>query len=124
MKVGYKMANKHTQTDLKQMQSLPLEGKLRMTDFRINAWYEYCEGAVYVSFSGGKDSTALLDRAAKYCKEYGYTLTALFCDTGLEYPEVRTFTKEYIKFLENKYNILINFVERRPETTFKVLKKW
>ena len=53
--------NKHTLSDLRQMQSLPLEAKIRMTERRITEWYEAFDGNVYVSFSGGKDSTVLLD---------------------------------------------------------------
>lgn len=30
-----------------------------MTKRRIRDWYEYWDGMVYVSFSGGKDSTVL-----------------------------------------------------------------
>ena len=52
----------HTISDLYQMQSLPLEIKVRMTQRRIRDWVEYWgEDGVYVSFSGGKDSTVLLD---------------------------------------------------------------
>ena len=48
--------NKHTMTDLYQMQSLPLSAKIRMTQNRINGWVdEFGEDGVYVSFSGGKD---------------------------------------------------------------------
>ena len=44
------------------MQSLPLELKVRMTERRIRDWVEYWgEDGVYISFSGGKDSTVLLD---------------------------------------------------------------
>lgn len=32
--------NRHSPTDLKQMQSLPLEAKIIMTKARIEAWYE------------------------------------------------------------------------------------
>lgn len=42
--------------ELKQKQSLPLEAKIVMTLRRIREWYEYWDGNVYVSFSGGKDS--------------------------------------------------------------------
>ena len=41
-------------------------------------------GAVFVSFSGGKDSTVLL----KLVRELYPDVKAVFCDTGLEYPEV------------------------------------
>ena len=49
---------KHTMTDLLQMQSLPLEAKIRMTMLRVRGWInEYGKDGVYISFSGGKDST-------------------------------------------------------------------
>lgn len=62
------MENKHTSNDLRQMQSLDLESKIALTQQRIREWYEYWNGAVYLSFSGGKDSTVLkhiIDRMTK-----------------------------------------------------------
>ena len=47
---------------LKQRQSLPLESKILFTDSRIREFYARLDGKVYVSFSGGKDSTVLLHR--------------------------------------------------------------
>ena len=44
--------NKHQPYDLKQLQSVPLEGKILMTQARIQQWYEHFYGQVYVSFSG------------------------------------------------------------------------
>ena len=76
---------------LKQRQSLPLEAKIILTRKRIIDFYEYYDGKVYISFSGGKDSTVLLDIARKIYPE----ITAVFCDTGLEYPEVRQHVKNY-----------------------------
>lgn len=38
---------------LKQRQSLPLEGKIAMSKKRIEEWYNYWDGNVYTSFSGG-----------------------------------------------------------------------
>ena len=46
---------------LQQRQLLPLEVKIELTKQKIIEWYEYWEGCVYVAFSGGKDSTVLLD---------------------------------------------------------------
>lgn len=78
---------KHTADDLKQMQSLPLEMKYLMTVNRIKAWYEHFDGMVYVSFSGGKDSTVL-----KAIVDHIYSdVPSVFVNTGLEYPEVRMF---------------------------------
>lgn len=83
---------KHTISDLYQMQSLPLRAKIRMTQLRIRGWVdEYGEDGVYVSFSGGKDSTVLLDIARGMYPN----IPAVFVDTGLEYPEIREFVKGF-----------------------------
>jgi 3'-phosphoadenosine 5'-phosphosulfate sulfotransferase (PAPS reductase)/FAD synthetase len=74
---------------LKQRQGQPLEIKEQMTAARIKAYYERLNGNVYVSFSGGKDSTALLHQVRRI---YPHT-PAIFVDTGLEYPEIRDFVK-------------------------------
>ncbi len=76
---------------LKQMQQLPLEVKIIKTQQRIKEWYEHFDGDVYISFSGGKDSTVLLDIARQIYPK----LRAVFCDTGLEYPEIREFVKQF-----------------------------
>lgn len=72
---------------LKQKQSLPLEGKINLTERRIREWYEHWNGDVYISFSGGKDSTVLLDIVKRLYPD----VPAVFVDTGLEYPEIRSF---------------------------------
>lgn len=79
----------HSSYDLKQMQSLPLKQKIAMSKRRIREWYDYWDGEVYVSFSGGKDSTVL-----KHLVENTsgvYDVPSLFVNTGLEFPEVRMF---------------------------------
>lgn len=86
---GRTKMNKHTVADLKQMQSLPLDIKIDMTNRRIKEWYEAFDGNVYGSFSGGKDSTVLLHIARQMYPD----IPAVFVDTGLEYPEIRDFVK-------------------------------
>lgn len=105
--------------DLKQMQCLPLEAKINMTQRRIKDWYEHWDGQVYVSFSGGKDSTVL-----KHIVDSMYDdVPALFVNTGLEYPEIQKFVKD-IK--AGKYDCFNSDVEiARPELRFdEVLKKY
>ena len=103
------MSNKHTAADLKQLQSMPLELKIRATKMRIEQWYDHWEGMVYVSFSGGKDSTVL-----KHIVDSMYDdVPSLFVDTGLEYPEIR-------RFAASQKNVTVV----RPEMRFdEVLKK-
>jgi 3'-phosphoadenosine 5'-phosphosulfate sulfotransferase (PAPS reductase)/FAD synthetase len=88
---------KYTKEDLKKMQSWPLERKIQVTQTRIIEWYQHWGGKVYVSFSGGKDSTVLLDLARRIYPD----IEAVFVDTGLEYPEIREFvrSKENVTWL-------------------------
>lgn len=65
--------------------------KLLLTRMRIQQWYEYYDGKVYVSFSGGKDSTVLLDIVRKMYPE----VVAVFNNTGLEFPEIKAFVKTF-----------------------------
>ena len=89
---------------LQQRQGLYLQTKIKLTMKRVEEWYNAWEGKVYVSFSGGKDSTVLLDLVRKKYPE----VLAVFVDTGLEFPEIRQFVKEF-----DNVTIL------RPEITFK-----
>lgn len=84
-----KTSPRHFAGELEQMQSLPLDAKITMTKRRIREWYDAFGGNVYVSFSGGKDSTVLLHIARQMYPD----IPAVFCDTGLEYPEIREFVK-------------------------------
>ena len=75
---------------LLQMQSLPLEAKVIKTELRIREWYEHWDGNVYVSFSGGKDSTVL----AHIVHDLYPEVPLVFCNTGLEYPEIQNFARK------------------------------
>ena len=79
----------YTRQDLSVMQAWPLERKIRVTQTKIMEWYYHYGGKVAVSYSGGKDSTVLLDLARRAFPE----MRAAFVDTGLEYPEIRAFVK-------------------------------
>lgn len=81
--------SQHYPWELAQKQSLPLDIKISMTKMRIQQWYLLHGGDVYVSFSGGKDSTVLLHIARQLYPD----IPAVYCDTGLEYPELREFVK-------------------------------
>ena len=101
---------KHTAEDLKIMQSWNLSRKIMVTQTRIMEWYIKNNGKVYVSFSGGKDSTVLLDLARRIYPN----IPAVFIDTGLEYPELRDFVKT-----------IPNVIWLKPEMNFrKVIKKY
>lgn len=72
--------------------NMTLDDKIKRTKQLIMEWYAQFNGKVYVSFSGGKDSTVLLHIARNTlgCSD----IVGVFDDTGLEYPEIRQFVKQ------------------------------
>ena len=100
-----------TKEDLSYLQRLPLDLKVMMTKARSREWVShYGEDGVYVSFSGGKDSTVLLHLVRE---EYP-NIEAVFVNTGLEYPEIQKFVKSF-----DNVTIL------RPKMSFvEVIKKY
>lgn len=78
--------------DLRIKQAYPLNIKVEMTKARIREWvHEFGEDGVYISFSGGKDSTVLLD----IVRSVYPNIEAVFVNTGLEYPEIQQFVKTF-----------------------------
>lgn len=68
-----------------------LDTKIMTAEDKIMDWYRYFDGKVYVSFSGGKDSTVLLHLVRSIYPD----VPAVFCDTGLEYPEIKDFVRTF-----------------------------
>lgn len=85
-----------TKEELKELQSKSLEEKIQISTARIIEWYETWGGRVYVSNSGGVDSTVLSHLVHRIYPE----VPDVYCDTGLEYPELR-------EFILNKPNIIV-----------------
>lgn len=81
----------HDAQRLAELQALPLERKIQITQARIIEWYQRYDGNVCVSFSGGKDSTVLLHIA----RQLYPGIPAVFSDTGLEYSAIREFVKTW-----------------------------
>lgn len=57
----------------------------------------------------------LADLAAQICKMQHTKLVLWFSDTGLEYPELREHTKQFPKYLEDKYGIEVELVIEYPK---------
>lgn len=91
-----------TKEQLEILQNLPLDLKIKKTEQRIREFYDYFEGDVFISFSGGKDSTVLLDIARNLYPD----IEAVFSDTGLEYPEIKEFVKTFpnVTIVRPKYS--------------------
>lgn len=76
-------------------------------------------GQVYVSWSGGKDSTVL-----KHIVDSMYDdVPSVFVNTGLEYPEIQRFVKDTKEGKFDCFNTDIEII--RPEMRFdEVIKKY
>ena len=71
------------------MQGWDLDRKIATSLTRIAEFANHFNNQVYVSFSGGKDSTVLLDLVRKIIPN----VPVVFSNTGLEYPEIQSFAR-------------------------------
>jgi len=79
-----------TREYLKFLQGLPLRHKISFSLGLIKEFQQAMQEqgkGIQVSYSGGKDSTVLLDLVRRVSPD----TAAIFADTGLEYPEIRRF---------------------------------
>lgn len=93
-----------TAKELAERQAWTLEQKIDHAIGTIEAFISRTGKTPYVSFSGGKDSTVLLDICRRFvCRD----LKAVFDNTGNEYPEIVQFvrTVENVTFITPKLNI-------------------
>jgi 3'-phosphoadenosine 5'-phosphosulfate sulfotransferase (PAPS reductase)/FAD synthetase len=82
---------KISRDELNRRLALPLDEKILWAREVIVEFYAQYKGEVYISFSGGKDSQVLLHIARSMFPN----IPAVFCDTGLEYPEIRKHVKTF-----------------------------
>lgn len=101
--------------ELRERQGWPLEKKIDHSLYTIETFLGRLDGKAYVGFSGGKDSTVLLD----LCRIIKPDIKAVFCNTGNEYPDIVRFVRE-LKNTEG-YNIEIIYPKMKPS---EVLEKY
>ena len=143
-----KYSRSFTRDELVAMNKLSLEEKIKITNDIVDEFYTVTNGLMYVSFSGGKDSTVMADIILKR-----YPDTPLvFCNTGLEYPEIVEFvkrrqnvvllkptkpfhkvleeygypviSKEQSRYIEDVQNKRNNWERRLTGNSFAISKKW
>jgi 3'-phosphoadenosine 5'-phosphosulfate sulfotransferase (PAPS reductase)/FAD synthetase len=112
------MNNNFTMEYLKELQSYPLDLKISLTKARIREWInKFGIEGVYISFSGGKDSTVLLDIVRGLYPE----IEAVFVDVPTQYPELKEFVKTFdnVTILKPK----INFAQVCKKYGFPLISK-
>ena len=60
-----------------------------MSQRRIRDWYEYWDGMVYASVSGGIDSTVMYDLIHSLYPD----IPGIFVNTRMEFPEIVRFVR-------------------------------
>lgn len=78
--------------ELYRLQALSLDEKIAIAQKAIREFVEHFGvDGIYISFSGGKDSTVLIH----LCRQLYPDLVGLYSDTGLEFPEIRDFVQTF-----------------------------
>lgn len=112
------MNNNFTMEYLRELQSYPLDLKISLTKARVREWInKFGTEGVYISFSGGKDSTVLLDIVRGLYPE----IEAVFVDVPTQYPELKEFVKTFdnVTILKPK----INFAQVCKKYGFPLISK-
>jgi 3'-phosphoadenosine 5'-phosphosulfate sulfotransferase (PAPS reductase)/FAD synthetase len=78
------------------MQAWPLSRKIQVTQAKIVEWHEHFGHMTGISYSGGADSTVLLDLARRCYPD----IPAVFMDTTIEFPSI-------VDFVKSKPNVTI-----------------
>jgi 3'-phosphoadenosine 5'-phosphosulfate sulfotransferase (PAPS reductase)/FAD synthetase len=94
--------------DYHERRALPFEKKVALTERKIRVFVQARMGKAYISFSGGKDSTALLHLVRSQFPD----IPAVYFHTGLDYPEI-------VKFIRT----IPDVTRIRPKKTFRQVLK-
>lgn len=101
---------------LKIKQAYPLEIKIKMTVQAIRLFIDrYGIEGVYLAYSGGKDSTVLLDIVRK---EFGDQIPAVFSNTKNEFYSII----EQIEYAKTKYKNIQTVMSEKYRRCYK--KMW
>lgn len=109
--------NAFTKQELVEMWKRPVERQYNIAMTKIFEAIRDTQGDVSLCFSGGKDSSLLLDM---YCETIGSTdyhnksIKVCFANTTNETSNMMNFIHTFIPWLEEKYGVIIDFQEVRP----------
>lgn len=107
----------YTKAELADMWKRPPERQYMIAQTKITQALIDTDGNMSVAFSGGKDSSLLLDMVAEIwasTKFRNKPLPVYFADTTNETAEMLRFIKFFIPHVEQKYGIRLDFQRLRP----------
>ena len=105
----------HNSERLKELQALPLDRKIMITQARLIEWYKAWDNQCHVALSGGKDSSVLAFIAGQVCKLLNCKLILWFSDTGLEYPEIKQNVDVMTDFIREQLGIEVEVFKDFPK---------
>lgn len=109
--------NVYTAADLAEMWKRPVERQYNIAISKMLEAILATEGEIRIAFSGGKDSSLLLDM---YCEIVSTTpykdkpICVSFADTTNETSAMMKFVKDFIEYEEKKWGVTIDFTAVRP----------
>ena len=93
--------------ELKTRQSWTLHQKIDHTVGAVEAFVSALKGKVYIAFSGGIDSTILLDICRRFVDP---SMKAVFCNAGNEFPDIVYFTRQTENVITIRPELLVKQV--------------
>ena len=107
----------YTKKQLIEMWKRPVERQYNIAVSKILEAILATEGDITICFSGGKDSSLLLDMYCDVLKKTPFAdkpITVAFADTTNETAELLKFVKQFIPYISEKYGVTIDFNTVRP----------
>lgn len=113
------MANAFTKSELVKMWKRPVERQYNVAVSKILEALKDTDGEIAICFSGGKDSSLLLDM---FCEIYsqidkykGKPITVYFANTTNETKKMLQFIDFFVSWVQKQWGVKLDFKEVRPE---------
>lgn len=110
--------NELTKAQLVEMWKRPVERQYDIAIAKILEAINATEGDITICFSGGKDSSLLLDMYCEVLLSTRYAnkpIKVAFADTTNETLEMYRFVDFFVPYIEEKYGVNIDFAQVRPK---------
>lgn len=100
-----------SKTRLQLRQKWSLSDKIWWSESNIKDFIHDCDGPVSVSFSGGKDSSVLLDMVCNVWKSrpcHDKPLTVIYANTSNEFASMPGFVESFCRHMEKRHGVVID----------------